>query len=263
MQVTDRPQILSGSSFALLDPLRSGGKKIGYDEFKESDDHKRFDFFSDLFQPSSFPGTIIRLPLRSSPSDLSQHTVLVPELDQMLRDYITAEMNISLLFLDNLRTIEVWKARGSNKTCLATWTKSDNTVKRQCEESQLSIYDSVLSDGETKFSWRIVQTQDAEDEAKSRLSIQVGGETVNHVFEKHKLRPEMRIAYPLFSDEYTSGRLFTFLPLPSKTNFPVHVHALFALTSSRQSLRNRNETGIVAGSDNEYAYISFFDPIFN
>lgn len=184
----------------------------------------------------------------------------MPELDQMLRDYIIEEMDVSLLFLDNLRTIEIWEAHGTNKTRLATWTKSEKRVERQSEESQLSIYDSVLSDGETKFSWRIVQTQNAEDEAKSRLSAQVGGETVNHVFEKHKLRPDMRIAYPLFSDEYTSGRLFTFLPLPSKTNFPVHIHALFALTSSRQSLRNRNETGIVAGSDNEYiSHFKFFD----
>ncbi len=175
----------------------------------------------------------------------------------MLRDYIAEEMNISLLFLDNLRTIEIWEARGANKTCLATWTKSENTVERQSDESQLSICDSVLSNGETKFSWRIVQTQNAEDEAKSRLSTQVGGDTVNHVFEKHKLRPDMRIAYPLFSDKYISGRLFTFLPLPSKTDFPVHIHALFALTSSRQSLRNRNETGIVVGSDNEYASISY------
>ena len=178
--------------------------------------------------------------------------MLVLQLHQMLQDYITEEMNVSLLFLDNLRTIEIWEARGANKTRLATWTKSEKTLERQSEESQLSIYDSVLSDGETKFSWRIVQTQNAEEEAKSRLSAQVGGETVNHVFKKHKLRPDMRIAYPLFSDEYTYGRLFTFLPLPSKTNFPVHIHAPFALTSSRQSLRNRNETGIVAGSDNQY-----------
>ncbi|KAF8330979.1 hypothetical protein F5887DRAFT_895277, partial [Amanita rubescens] len=48
-----------------------------------------------------------------------------------------------------------------------------------------------------------------------------------------------------------AGGLFTFLPLPSKTDFLVHIHAPFALTSSRQSLRNRNETGIIAGSDND------------
>ena len=178
------------------------------------------------------------------------------ELDQMIKDYITEELRISLLFLDNLKMIEIWKVHDANKTWLATWTRSERKSERQSAESSFFIYDSVLSDGHANFSWRIIQTQNAEDEARSRLAAQVGGETVKHVIKRHKLSPDVRIAYPLFSSGYTSGRLFTFLPLPSRTNFPVHIHALFALTSSRQSLRNRSETGTVAGSDNEYAYIS-------
>ena len=178
----------------------------------------------------------------------------------MIKDYITEELNISLLFLDNLRTIEIWKIQSTNKMCLATWTKSEKT-ERQSKESSLFIYDSVLSDGHADFSWRIVQTQNAADDARSRLAKQVGGETVNHVFERHKLSPGVRIAHPLFTDGNISGRLFTFLPLPSKTDFSVHIHALFALTSSRQGLRNRNETGTVAGSDNECAHILLFTAI--
>ncbi len=178
----------------------------------------------------------------------------------MIKDYITQELNVSLLFLDNLRTIEIWKVQSTNKTCLATWTKSEKKAECQSKESSLFIYDSVLSDGRAEFSWRIVQTQNAVDDARSRLAKQVGGETVNHVFERHKLSPGVRIAHPLSTDGNISGRLFTFLPLPSKTGFPVHIHALFALTSSRQGLRNRNETGTVAGSDNECAYILLLPP---
>ncbi|KAK0502390.1 hypothetical protein EDD18DRAFT_1048553, partial [Armillaria luteobubalina] len=47
----------------------------------------------------------------------------------------------------------------------------------------------------------------------------------------------------------TSGRLFTYLPLPIRTGFPCHVHGLFALTQSRQNLTNKTEIGIVRGSD--------------
>jgi len=183
--------------------------------------------------------------------------VLVKELDQMIQDYVAEELSISLLFLDNLRTIEIWKVHdANNKMRLATWTRSERKAERQSAESSFFIYNSVLSDGHANFSWRIIQTQNAEDEARSRLAVLVGGETVEHVIKRHKLSPGVRIAYPLFSDGDTSGRLFTFLPLPSRTSFPVHIHALFALTSSRQSLRNRGETGTVAGSDNEYACIS-------
>ncbi|KAJ7175639.1 hypothetical protein C8R46DRAFT_850387, partial [Mycena filopes] len=39
------------------------------------------------------------------------------------------------------------------------------------------------------------------------------------------------------------GRLFTLLPLPIFTRFPVHFHAILALTQDRQSLRNIEEIG--------------------
>ncbi|KAF8318358.1 hypothetical protein F5887DRAFT_928554, partial [Amanita rubescens] len=249
--ITDGPQVLSGSSFAILDPLHSGGMKINYNEFKKSDHRKCFDFFSNMSTSSSFGGTVIRLPLRSRPSELSQRVVLAQELDKMISDYINEELDISLLFLDNLRIIEIWKVHDASKTCLATWSKSERRAERQSKESSLSIYDSVLSDGHANFSWRIIQTQNAEEEAKSRLAAQVGGDAVDLILKKHKLRPDVRLAYPLITNEHISGRLFTFLPLPSITDFPVHIHALFALTSSRQSLRNPNETGTVAGSDND------------
>ena len=227
-----------------------------FKEFKEKDDYKHYDFFSDIMKPSSFPGTVIRLPLRSSPSKLSESVVVVEKLYQMINDYIKKkEPNISLLFLDKLRTIEIWKVYDSNKERLAMWTKSEAKTERKIGDSSLLVYKSVLSDGHVEFPWRIIRTQNADDEARSRLSALVGGGAVNNMFEQHKLRPEVRIAHPLFSHHNTSGRLFTFLPLPSETGFPVHIHALFALTSSRQSLRNRNETETVAGSDNECAFI--------
>ena len=230
---------------------------IDYNGFKEQDHRRDFDFFSNGFQSSSFPGTVIRLPLRSLPSELSERVVLAQELDKMIKDYIAEELNITLLFLGKLRTIEIWKVQDENKIHLATWTKSESSVEHWSKESSFSVSDVILSNGNDGFSWRIIQSRNAEDEARSRLATLVSGKTINHIFAKHKLSPDVRIAYPLFAETYTSGRLFTFLPLPSRTDFPVHIHSLFALTSSRQSLRNRNETGIVLGSDNEYAYIPF------
>ncbi len=229
---------------------------MNYTDFKKSDYRKDFDFFSKMSTPSSFGGTVIRLPLRLRPSELSERVVLVQELDKMIGDYINEEFNISLLFLDNLRIIEIWKVRDASKKYFATRSKSERRAQRQSKESSLSIYDSVLSDGHANFSWRIIQTKNAEDEAKSRLAAQVRGNAVKPILEGHKLRPDVRIAYPLITDKHISGRLFTFLPLSSITNFPVHIHAQFALTFSRQSLRKPNDTGTVAGSDNEYVYTS-------
>ncbi|KAM6499224.1 hypothetical protein JOM56_004732 [Amanita muscaria] len=252
--ITDQPQILSGSSFAVLDPLHSNSIKIEYNEFKTKEYFKDFDFFSSMFNPNSFIGTAIRLPLRSTQSELSQRVVLAAELQKMIADYISEELNVSLLFLDKLKTIEIWETSNGAKMHLATWTRSGTTPSRQDPSVPLVTYNTVLSDGNAEYSWRIVQTQNSEGEATSRLSHLAGNGPnglVNFIVQKHKLRSDVRIAYPLTSQKGVSGRLFTFLPLPSKTAFPIHIHALFALTSSRQSLRNANETGIVKGSDND------------
>src|SRR6266550_6194533 len=131
--------------------------------------------FSDFFQPSSFPGTVIRLPLRSSPSELSERVVLAQELDQMIKDYITEELNITLLFLGTLRTIEIWKVHDASKIHLATWTKSESLVEHWSEESSFFVSDVILSNGNDRFSWRSVQTRNTEDEARSRLATLVSG----------------------------------------------------------------------------------------
>ncbi|KIO23551.1 hypothetical protein M407DRAFT_54911, partial [Tulasnella calospora MUT 4182] len=46
------------------------------------------------------------------------------------------------------------------------------------------------------------------------------------------------------------GRLFTLLPLPIITSFPLHINAVLALTSSRQNLRNAQD--VVAGTREEF-----------
>ncbi|KIO21520.1 hypothetical protein M407DRAFT_80296, partial [Tulasnella calospora MUT 4182] len=69
-----------------------------------------------------------------------------------------------------------------------------------------------------------------------------------------KLFPHVALALPIPPDGATSipnfhGRLFTLLPLPIITNFPVHINAVLALTSSRQNLRNYLD--VEAGSHEE------------
>ncbi|KIY44267.1 hypothetical protein FISHEDRAFT_25687, partial [Fistulina hepatica ATCC 64428] len=48
------------------------------------------------------------------------------------------------------------------------------------------------------------------------------------------------LAFPLLQ-AIENGRLFTLLPLPIFTEFPLHLHAILALTPDRQALRNRQE----------------------
>ncbi|KIL57832.1 hypothetical protein M378DRAFT_62212, partial [Amanita muscaria Koide BX008] len=87
-RITDKPQILSGSFFAALDPLNSKSTRIEYDRFKTTEYCKHYNFFSNVFKRNCFSGTAIRLPLRSSRSDLSQRIIRYDELHQMISDYI-------------------------------------------------------------------------------------------------------------------------------------------------------------------------------
>ncbi|KAJ3723890.1 hypothetical protein C8R42DRAFT_577934, partial [Lentinula raphanica] len=61
--------------------------------------------------------------------------------------------------------------------------------------------------------------------------------------QKDKLLPHVALAFPLSKQNF-QGHLFTLLPLPISTGFPIHIHGVFALTPDRQSLRNPEEMGI-------------------
>ncbi|KIO27690.1 hypothetical protein M407DRAFT_72859 [Tulasnella calospora MUT 4182] len=64
--------------------------------------------------------------------------------------------------------------------------------------------------------------------------------------KEDKLFPHVALAFPdpdpAFPRAPGFGRLFTLLPLPIITRFPLHTHAILALTSSRQNLRNAQES---------------------
>ncbi|KAG8994516.1 hypothetical protein FRB90_000406 [Tulasnella sp. 427] len=70
-----------------------------------------------------------------------------------------------------------------------------------------------------------------------------------------KLLPHVALALPISEEGATSvpefhGRLFTLLPLPIITGFPLHINAVLALTSSRQNLRNAQD--VVAATREEF-----------
>lgn len=239
-QVTDNPQILSDSSLAILDPQHtfsdSGGAK--FDVHSYPNHLATFDFF-----PSS--GSVIRLPLRLTPSSISKQVVTPDEIRTLFSDFIREELAISQLFLKHVRRIEVWEiSESGSRTCL--------TSASLLQESQgASFIARVDIESQPSRRWRILQSSFPQDDAVSVMSNRLGRD-VRSLLEKHKLFPNITIAVPLDRIEENFGRLFTYLPLPIRTGFPCHIHGLFALTQSRQNLSNRAEVGVVKGSDDRY-----------
>ncbi|KIY44257.1 hypothetical protein FISHEDRAFT_52052 [Fistulina hepatica ATCC 64428] len=64
------------------------------------------------------------------------------------------------------------------------------------------------------------------------------GNQVEQRLVDDKLFSHIGLAFPL-QQGIENGRLFTLLPLPIFTAFPLHLHAILALTPDRQALRNR------------------------
>ncbi|KAJ3843150.1 hypothetical protein F5878DRAFT_322197 [Lentinula raphanica] len=99
-----------------------------------------------------------------------------------------------------------------------------------------------LGSDATLQSWRLVHDVISEETMKEKMQRHLQYE-VGERLQKDKLLPHVALAFPLSEQKY-QGRLFTLLPLPISTGFPIHIHGIFALTPDRQSLRNPEEMGI-------------------
>lgn len=179
---------------------------------------------------------------------------------QLFRDFIQEEINIVLLFLTSILSIEIWEIDDRGRKCLvkAEAVKSDvdidvtgissaNTATHKCSvQVKAEGFETVTQ------TWRVFHASYPDSDAAAHLSNRVGFDAAL-ILQTQKLLPKVAIAIPISPTVRDSakgmGRLYTYLPLPLSTGFPCHIHALFALTPDRQHLRNGEETGLVEGVD--------------
>lgn len=311
--MTDTPQILSGSKLAIFDPCHhafpEGGADFDFVRRRSECADQVSVFPFDLFpappssspvspsssplspsEPKHFPGTIIRLPLRSlsRPSALSDKPVSTQEIKELLLQFVRlpGEMDSSLLFLSGVRCVEVWEILDSGEGGAKMMARAEivrgplddvadgGRVGMIVQTWRADVNVNIPGEDNTdrSQSWRIVHASFDEVKSaallRSRLELE-GSADLGSVLDKNKLLPNVGIAIPLplpspaSSSPNTNattmttkitGRLFTFLPLPIQTAFPCHVHALFALTQDRQSLKcgAGARVGLSAGSDDWY-----------
>jgi hypothetical protein len=275
-QVTDNPQILSGSTLAIFDPhhtfTSSGGATFDFvaHSTKYADQLSGFDFFIPVTGPAdSFQKTVIRLPLRTTTgaakSLIKKDAVEPSKIRQLFDDFIKEEIRIVLLFLSHISSIEIYEVDDQDIiTCLAR----AELVKRAPDATDMSGANIATSRCTVKVttgtsncvsrSWRVFHASYSDFDAAERMSKHLGYD-VGPVLQQQKLLPKVGIAMPLTSSAH-AGRLYTYLPLPLSTGFPCHIHGLFALTPDRQHLRNGEETGVVKGVD-RFVDLTYMRPI--
>jgi len=250
-----------------LDPhyhcRKDGGVRYNIAEnYEQLNDH--LSAFEPLFPRSQwgqpYNGTLFRFPLRAAPSGISNKVISAVEIAELLRNFAHEELSVSLLFLRNISSIDVCEITDDDQKA----TISSASISRGSFEAygpsyltrEVRIQLSTADASDKEEEWRILHAPFPQTEALEKLSerLEWSNTRTKRTLSEEKLNPIVELAVSKeFSSLAKDGRLFTFLPLPLKTKFPVHINSVFSLTQSRQNLRNAGEIGIVRDSEDRYA----------
>ncbi|KAF6749160.1 hypothetical protein DFP72DRAFT_1143529 [Ephemerocybe angulata] len=271
--ITDYLQVLSGQHLVIFDPQCSfsadGGVRLSLKpkDIGHARDHLSAfgHLYKDNVKKGNFDGTIVRLPLRTEPGDILENIVSPRDIEGLFKDFIDGELGAAMLFLQHLRSIKlvIVDKHGTVRDLASCAIDKPLEMEDGVTRARVRIKRRGADVTETK-EWAILDQAPPLEEAHSLLSKRMAEflpdeeelqKSLEVVLKKHKLRPDVGIAFPLSEDVDSSPRrndagcLFTFLRLPIETGFPVHIHGCFALTTSRQNLRNPVDNGVVKGSE--------------
>ncbi|KAG9043185.1 hypothetical protein FS837_009920 [Tulasnella sp. UAMH 9824] len=269
--ITDNPHILSGDKLLILDPHArvkkfKGGFELDTKHIENEDGEIERNMYEDHFATFSavfrrdeevYPGTAIRLPLRLKgfESKLKSTPTMVEDARKMFKDFIAKELPEAMLFLKNITEIKLLEIdEYGNETVSATAMINDAGVvashRKRTKQGEVHHYPITItmrigSAPPFTRSWIITQFSEKDATASGHLAKRLKRiqRDVEAAMFMDKLLPQVALALPLPAEGANSspkfhGRLFTLLPLPIITSFPVHINAVLALVSSRQNLRN-------------------------
>ncbi|KAJ7264998.1 hypothetical protein B0H12DRAFT_1101704 [Mycena haematopus] len=260
--LTDNPHFLSGRRLVIFDPHerfspRQGGVRIDViDEGSSySDQLAAFDKSLSPDATGFFPGTVVRLPLRTvgqaAKSTIKPTPVNASDIETLFDAFVEKELSVVMLFLKHIRYICLKvispngqeRFVGSAEIPLADKRAFSRTASTQQETFKCTVSVTLPNAKHTQQIWRILHAVRSTDETSRIISRKLGYD-IGPKLANDKLFSHVALAFPIQpSVSQFNGRLFTLLPLPIHTNFPVHLHAILALTQDRQSLRNIEEMG--------------------
>ncbi|KAJ7633010.1 hypothetical protein FB45DRAFT_832425 [Roridomyces roridus] len=264
--LTDNPHFLSGDKLVIFDPHeRFSGDRLGGVMIDIPEEGRlypdQFAAFGASFSPDAvgiFSGTIVRLPLRTTaqaPKSTIKPTVVEADMiDTLFHEFVEKELSVVMLFLKHIRYIclKVIEPNGRERFVgsaeIPDLSIADRRVfsrnKGAREESFRCNIDFTSVGCKVSQAWRIFHSVRSTDET-ARIMTNELGYPIGSKLADDKLFSHVALAFPIGGPTSTEfkGRLFTLLPLPIHTGFPVHMHGILALTQDRQSLRNIEELG--------------------
>jgi hypothetical protein len=250
--LTENPQILSGRTLMILDPHNEfkafpGGISIDIINEGHNYEDQLAPFIPIIQDPYKFyQGTIFRLPLRTKDqairSRIKNDATAASEIKHLLEDFGQNELEEAILFLKNISTIEIRHISPSGQASLIGRATIDqrNSSSTALFTRQVN-YEAPVGKLRSR-AWRF-STSQTNRSTTAQIMSKLLGYNIGDELIKEKLVANVELAIPLGGPSI-QGRLFTLLPLPIKTRFPLHFNATFALTPDRQSLKNVEEAGL-------------------
>ncbi|CAG8531695.1 10201_t:CDS:10, partial [Scutellospora calospora] len=272
--LTDVPSFVSGEHIVFFDPLEKCLPKTGNPprsrrgikfNFIEKNFKKRFEDqafpYAAIFGcelKEKFNGTLFRIPLRTTSSELSNQVLKPQELRNKLFENVQA--NRELLFLRNIEQCSLYQINVIDKLDLVWNAKiqniNDNIRERRISHSnEAKIYQLEMEmyckhsrlhrNGKSSESWIIcsggVAALLSQEDARSPDA------------EKSSNIPEL------------NGRVYSYLSLPISTSLGVHINGTFYLSTDRKNVLQADSDLLTAdtkeGEWNRYILLDVLPPL--
>ena len=260
--LTDCPSFVSDKYVQIFDPLKkylgpfcqNSGVRFcfadGSDKETYQDQFRVYDglFDCNIFKNIPYKYTLFRLPFRQTISKLSHQVFLLDNI-VALQDLLKQEISQTLIFLQNVTCIEVYKrsaAVGIEQLMKVSKNECDTTKFIQINQKyfakylQLTARPEIISSSDT-VSIKI-ESQTEKSKQDFLVSYASGAESCFNVLQKFKnsstnisFLPICGIAIPLHHPDHTC-HIYTFLPLPIRSPLPFSINGYFSLSDSRKNL---------------------------
>jgi sacsin len=210
--------------------------------------HDQLAAFSSVIHDEGGPltGTAFRLPFRTTyqaaRSKISDKVTHVGGFREMLRNFVSNDLESVILFLKHITSIEVRRIDPQGGQSVLGKVEIDRLDPIPHSGQVYRKVTLSTEDGTSTRTWCFHNHRIEKDAAVQRMSSRLGCD-IGDFLVQEKLDPGVDIAFPLEGPN-VKGTLFTLLPLP--INVPgssFHVNAVFALTPDRQNLKKKQEVG--------------------
>ncbi|CAD6448784.1 508c04aa-b6c3-4f8a-8734-1eab8d836bb5 [Sclerotinia trifoliorum] len=250
---TDSPSIVSGHRVQILDPHHSwssGGNGYNFVEHSENPSLKAHmtvyqSLMKSVKQP--FPGTIIRLPLRTAEqakeSGISDRKITVQEMAHVLNKFTEDFGKEGLLFMKHVLKLSVISTITGLIEVEVVNTEAVQVNKSRINDAIINTLKNPFQDFDCSFEMELrYKTRTTTTEMRFLLHHSIQGNSMSEEIRKwsiaQKSLPWVAVAVPLCAPKVPAinGSLFLVMPLHIPINQPALIHGLFSISPDRARL---------------------------